>query len=103
MSKVAVIGSRDSILGFKGLSLSVFSVKNGEEASCTLAAMANNDYAAIFITEDLAEGVEEIIRALREKPLPTITFIPSPKGTRGLGMEKLRGSIRKAVGADIGP
>ena len=102
MSKVAVIGSRDSILGFKGLGISIFSVKKGEEASRTLATIANNDYAAIFITEDFAEGVEEILKDLRERPLPTVTFIPAgAKGTRGLGMERLRNSVRKAVGADI--
>ena len=101
MSKVAVIGQRDSILIFKGLGISIFSVKDGEEASRTLATIAQDDYAAIFITEDLAEEVEEIMRDLRERPFPTVTFIPGTRGTRGLGMERLRNNVRKAVGADI--
>ncbi len=101
MSKAAVIGSRDSILGFKSLGISIFSVKDGEEASRTLAAIAKDDYAAIFITEDLYEGVEEVLKDLRERPFPTVTFIPGTGGTRGLGMERLRNNVRKAVGADI--
>lgn len=101
MSKVAVIGQRDSILGFKGLGVSIFSVKDGEEASRTLATIAKDDYAVIFIAEDFAEGVEEIIQTLKERPLPAITFISSATGTRGLGMERLRQNVRKAVGADI--
>ena len=101
MAKAAVIGQRDSILGFKGLGISIFSVKDGEEASRTLVAIAKDDYAVIFISEDFAEGVEEILEDLRERPFPTVTFIPGTKESRGLGMEKLRNNVRKAVGADI--
>ena len=41
------------------------------------------------------------MRDLRERPFPTVTFIPGTRGTRGLGMERLRNNVRKAVGADI--
>ena len=36
-SKVAVIGGKDYLLGFKALGVSVFPVKTGEEASQALA------------------------------------------------------------------
>ncbi len=101
MSKIAVIGSRDCVLGFKGLGISVFSVKDGEEAGRTLSSIAGDDYAVIFITEDFAEGVGGALKEIAGRPLPTVTFIPASKGAGGLGMERLRDSVRKAVGADI--
>ncbi len=101
MSKIAIIGERDCILGFKALGISVFPVETGEEASQALAAIKDGGYAVIFIIEDFAEELKDILKELREKPLPVITLIPGTRGSRGLARERLRQNVRRAIGTDI--
>ena len=56
MYKIAVLGDRDSVLGFKALGLDIFPVEGTEEARHTLhklakpAAGSQSEYAIIYIT-----------------------------------------------------
>lgn len=99
--RIAVIGGRDYILGFKALGVSVFPAETGEEASQALAAIRDGGYAAVFISEDFAEELKDILEELREKPLPAVALIPGARGSRGLALERLRQNARRAIGADI--
>jgi len=99
--KIAVIGGKDYILGFKALGVSVFPVETGEEASQALTSIKDGNYAAIFISEDFAEALKDILEEIREKPLPAVAFIPDPRGSRGLALERLRQNTRRAIGTDI--
>ena len=47
MSKIAVLGDRDSIYGFATLGLDTFPVANAEEGERTLKELAATDYAVI--------------------------------------------------------
>lgn len=101
--KIAIIGSRDTILGFKALGLSVFPVKNTEEAGRILRKITTEEYASIFITDDFAKDLEKEIHILEQNiPLyPSIVIIPSHRGSTGLGMDQIRSLVEKAVGTDL--
>ena len=103
MAKIAVVGSRDTITGFKALGLTTFPVKDVDEAGRTLRKIATEEYATIFITDDLAQYLEKEIRELeRNIPLyPSIVIIPSHRGSTGLGMRKIRSLVERAVGTDL--
>lgn len=103
MAKIAIVGSRDTIIGFKALGLSIFPVKSAEEAGRTLRKITTDEYATIFITDNFAEDLEEEIHNLeREIELyPSIVIIPSHRGSTGLGMRKIRSLVEKAVGTDL--
>ena len=103
MAKIAIVGSRDTIIGFKALGLSIFPAKTVEEARRTLRKIATEEYATIFITDDFAKDLDEDIHNLeREIPLyPSIVIIPSHRGSTGLGMKKIRALVEKAVGMDL--
>ncbi|MFQ5646435.1 MAG: V-type ATP synthase subunit F [bacterium] len=104
MSKIAVIGDRDSILGFKALGLGIFAVNSSEGALDQLKALMGGDYAAIFITENYAAPVVDRIAELEKEITlyPSIVIIPSHHGGQGLGMEKTRLMIEKAIGMSYG-
>ena len=53
MYKIAVVGDRDSVLGFQALGLSVFPVETAEEARRVIHATAKEAYAIIYLTEQL--------------------------------------------------
>lgn len=101
MSKVGVIGDRDSIIGFRALSMTVLEAANAAEAAQHLHDLLKEDFAVIFITEDLAEGNQELLQTIRSQKLPAIIPIPSLTGTTGLGMRQVRESVRRAVGMDL--
>ena len=101
MYKIGVIGDKDSILGFKAIGMSVFSVRNSEEAGETLSRIVNEDYAVIYITEQVAQDMTEQIEKYRDMHLPAIILIPSSQGSLGIGMQGVKRSVERAVGADI--
>jgi V/A-type H+-transporting ATPase subunit F len=99
--KVGVIGDRDSVVGFRSLGLDVFAVYNFDEAAACIDTLAKEDYAVLFVTENMAEGIENVIAKYRDRVFPIITLIPSNQGVKGIGMQDLKRNVEKAVGADI--
>ncbi len=101
MYKIGVIGDRDSVLGFKAVGLDVFPCSRGEEAREVLHDLAKGDYAIIYITEVLAAQISEDIDRYKDARLPAIIPIPGREGPSGTGMDSVRKSVERAVGADI--
>ncbi len=102
-SNIAVIGDRDSVLGFKALGAAVFPVTSSQarEALKIVERLCQEKYAVIFITEFIAQEIEEELMQFRYRMLPSIVLIPSSQGSIGLGKEKVRETVKRAVGIDI--
>ncbi len=102
MYKVGIIGDRDSVLGFLALGFSVHETNSAYEAGQILETLAKSDeYAVIFITEDIALKLGSVIEKFSDKPLPAITVVPGSTGGVGYGKENLRNAVIRAVGSDI--
>lgn len=101
MRKVGVIGERDSVLGFRAVGFDAYPVVSREEASQRLAELADNGYAVIYITEQIASMITEDIERYRFSRFPAIVPIPGSQGSLGIGMNSVKKSVEKAVGADI--
>ena len=99
--KIGVVGDKDSVLAFKALGIDVFPVVRNDEARKTIDRLAMNDYAVIFVTEQIAEGIQETIERYTRKMLPAIILIPSNQGTLNIGMQKISDNVEKAVGVNI--
>ena len=102
MYKIAVLGDRDSVLGFKALGLDTFFVEEADEARHTLHRIAKEDYAIIYITEQLAAVLQADINRYKTSVTPAVILIPGKSGSLGLGAQALQSAIERAVGADIG-
>ena len=104
MPKIAVIGGRDSILGFTAMGIEVYPVEDETQALNEATRLAQeSDYAIIFMTDDLAAKIDQQLEALKKKItlLPVIVIIPSHEGSLGLASLKMRKMVEKALGADI--
>lgn len=104
MYKIAVIGSGDSVIGFKALGLDIFAVDNCEEARHTLREItkpADDEYAIIYIEETMAADILSDISKFKSRPSPAIILIPGRDGPIGLGQSALKEAVEKAVGSDI--
>lgn len=100
MLKLGVMGDKDSIYGFSSVGLSVFPVEEPQEGIRLLREIAD-DYAVIFITEKLAEGMQNEIRKYDDRPIPAIVPIPGISGNTGIGLKNVSKSVAQAVGSDI--
>ncbi len=101
MRKVAVIGDRESVLGFRALGLEVHTPETPDQIRNAIDKLAKEEAAVIYITERMAEQVPDTIRRYAEKILPAIIFIPDRQGSLGIGKEAIQKRVEKAVGHNI--
>ncbi|MGB6606299.1 MAG: V-type ATP synthase subunit F [Atribacterota bacterium] len=101
MSKIALMGNRETIIGFKLLGVSIFPVKKKEESVEILNKLIKEEYAVIFITEEIGCQIIEEIEILQKTSFTSITIIPSKSEKNYLGLKILRKNIEKAIGTDI--
>lgn len=101
MYKIAVIGDRDSVLGFRALGLEVFPCDGPTEARKTLHRLARSEYAVIYITEQLSAQISSEVERYKDNLTPAIILIPGKSGSLGLGASALQSAVERAVGADI--
>ena len=108
MYKIAVLGDRDSVLGFKALGLDTFFAEDAEQARHTLQQLARpaaggaEEYDFIYISVQLASLLQEEIARYKTSVTPAIILIPGKGGSLGLGAQALQSAVERAVGADIG-
>ena len=101
MYKIAVMGDRESALGFMALGFSVFVVTEKEAAVMLDKLACSNEYAVIFITEALMLNIQDTVDKYKDDAVPAILPIPGREGPLGLGMRNVKKSVERAVGADI--
>lgn len=103
MYKAAVMGDWDSIYGFGALGFETI-VEEGEDpeaASGKLEALAEGEFALIYITEALAARIPETVEKLRGRLAPAVILIPGISGNTGEGVRAVKRSVEQAVGSDI--
>jgi len=101
MYKIAVVGDRDSVLGFKALGLDTIFVENSEEAKAAINSLAREDCAVIYLTEQLAKEIPKEIDQYTSALRPSIILIPGKTGSLGIGIENINKAVEKAVGSNI--
>jgi V/A-type H+-transporting ATPase subunit F len=101
MYKIALVGNRDTIIGFKLLGVSLFPITSKDEAVEVLNKLVKEEYATIFVTEDIAGQIVEEIESLQKISFASITTMPAKLEKKHLGLKILRRNIEKAIGTDI--
>lgn len=101
MYKVAVVGDKDSVMGFTALGIDIFPVYEADEIKKTIHKLAEEEYAIIYITEQCYLQGKDAIDRYKDNELPAIIVIPGITGSMGLGMNEVRESAKRAVGVDV--
>ena len=99
--KIAILGDKKSILGFKALGIDTYGIENKEEFKQVLIKISQIDYAILFITEELAKEYKDEVDELSQKPIPAVVVIPGVKGPTGEGLKTLKRIIERSLGSDI--
>lgn len=101
MSRVAVLGERDAVLGFQASGAVVFCADSPDEAKAALEQVLKDGYAILLVTENIAEALKAELAPLYDRPEPVITVLPDARKPKGQAMELLRRRVERAVGANI--
>ena len=92
---IAVIGDSESIKGFAAIGMDIYPCDDNENAPHLFRKIADGDnYAVIFITEEMFGLVEKERKRYEERLIPAV--IPT-----GIGIKRLSSFVEKAVGSDI--
>ena len=103
MLKIAVIGGRDTVMGFRALGLETYPAADAAEAGHILRRLTreSDDYAIIYIEENLAAELAHEIDKFKDRPTPAVILIPGREGSMGLGQSALKSAVERAVGTNI--
>lgn len=102
MDKIAVLGERQSVMGFAALGLSVHPIEDLDEALGLFRRLARSEqYAVIYVTEQLVPVLEQEIAKYKDKVAPAVIIIPGSGQCQGLGLLALKQAVERAVGIDI--
>jgi V/A-type H+-transporting ATPase subunit F len=101
--KIAVIGDRDTVTGFRLVGVSECAVPKSPDETRQLLYDFFRDpsMGLIIITEPLAGEVEDTIVELSASPVPVILLISDRTGSTGAYETVLKELIRRAVGIEI--
>jgi V/A-type H+-transporting ATPase subunit F len=99
--KIGILGNKEVTMGFKNLGIEVVVFDNEKSFQDNLETIKKQDFGIVFITEDLADGSEEIINKADRDVTPAFIVIPGIKGSSGIGIKKLKKTIEQAIGSDI--
>ena len=99
--QIAVVGDWESVMGFRALGLDTYPVSGPEEARRTIHDLAKSDCAVIYLTEQLAKDMPDVLERYKDDLRPAIILIPGREGSLGIGRDNIQRAIERAVGADI--
>lgn len=99
--RIAVVGDWESVMGFRALGLDTYPVSAPEEAREKIHQLAKTDCAVIYMTEQLAEKLPDVLERYKDELRPALILIPGRDGSLGIGKNNIQRAIERAVGADI--
>ncbi len=103
MLKIAVMGGRETVMGFTALGLEAYPVADGTEARQIFKTLTRDrdDVAIIYIEENLAQELSAEIDKFKDSPKPAIILIPGREGSLGMGLSALNAAVERAIGTNI--
>ena len=99
--QIGGVGDWESVMGFRALGLDTYPVASVEEAKEKVRELAKTDCAVIYLTEQLAKDMDDVLSRYKDELRPAIILIPGREGSLGIGRDNIQRAIERAVGADI--
>ncbi len=101
MSQIAFIGDKESISGFKAFGVDIYAVDDYQNAKKVFHEVIKQQHKLIFITEDLADYLEEEINSYFTQAYPIISIFPGLKESKSSGEERILRIIEQTIGSNI--
>ncbi|HPC38530.1 MAG TPA: V-type ATP synthase subunit F [Exilispira sp.] len=103
-NQIAVIGDKDSILGFKSIGFDTYEVTKTTEQEIKqfVIAILRKNYKIVYITENYFIVCEkDIDEFLKNKAYPIVTVIPTTASDKDIAFESMKKLVEKALGGSF--
>jgi len=97
---LAIVGRKQNILPFLATGAKVFFIEKGE-AEKKILEIIDQGMRIILFTEEFTEELSEVLKKYQTETFPCLIPFSMGKTKTRIAIERLRGIIKKAVGADI--
>lgn len=101
LNKICAIGENNNVSVFKGIGVNTLVSNDIDEIDKYIFNMVKDGCKIIFMSEKLYKKISEILDKYKHKPFPMIIPIPVNEESEGVGIEKIRKNVEKAIGFDI--
>lgn len=99
-SKLAMMASGESALAFKAAGVDAYYERDAEKARETFKKLAKK-YSVIFVADDLAEVLSDLIERTLEKTYPVVVTVPDANGNSEYAAKKLKEESERVLGIDV--
>ncbi len=103
-NEIAVIGDKDSILGFKSIGFDTYEIIKQDESDIKqfVISILRKQYKIVYITENYfiicEKDVEEY---LKNKSYPILTVIPNTSSEKNITFDSIKKLVEKALGGSF--
>ncbi len=101
MYKIAVVGDKESILGFSAIGIDMYPAYEQDDIKKIIPKLIEENYAIIYITENVSIKSEKYLQKFQKNKIPAIITIPSITGSTNYGEKRIKDMVQKAVGIEI--
>ena len=101
MYKIAVVGDKESILGFSAIGMDIYPAYEEEEIKNIIPKLIEENYAIIYITENISIKSEKYLEKFKKNKIPAIITIPGNTENLKYGQNRIKEMVQKAVGIEI--
>ena len=98
---VGAVGEREVIGAFRAIGMQAVAAETEKEVAQAVYRLVQSGVRVIFITEAAARVGHETFERYQTDPAVTLIPIPGSAGSDGLGMQRVRANVEKAIGANI--
>ena len=99
--KIAAVGEHASVILLHTAGIATRAASDIEEAERAVHRLVKEGYEIIFLSERLAQGMEESLKRYRTSAYPLILPIPDRAGPTGYSMRKITENMEKAIGTNL--
>ncbi len=92
-SQIAVIGDKDTIIGFKAIGFDTYEITKNDESEIKqfIIAVLRKNYKIVYLTENYYLSCEkEIDEFLKNKSYPILTVIPTTTSDKDIAFNSMK-------------
>ena len=96
----AMLSKGESALAFKAAGVDAYTETDTEKLRATFRKLLTR-YKVIFVTDDVAFELDDLIKRTLEQPYPVVVPVPGDDGSSEYAQRQIREQTERALGVDI--